>query len=141
MEWKQGKKDEVQDRSDVNPGEHGDGERACGFSWQALIGRLSLARKLRLDRLTVEENEPPEADQKRHAVDDEDNPAERLHALGWQIGGVRSWRKRHQKRNGDPNDTEKNRQASPKSRSKYAPTCEDRATRCLWRDQRGTNRS
>src|SRR6266436_7236873 len=86
MEWKQGKKDEVQDRSDVKPGEHGDGERACGFSWQALIGRLSLARKLRLDRLTVEENKPPDADQKRHAVDDEDNPAERLHALGWQIG-------------------------------------------------------
>src|SRR3989442_5958888 len=63
MEWKKGKEEQVQDRSDVKPGQHGDGERACRFLRQTWIGRSCRAPELCLDALAVEEHQPPDANE------------------------------------------------------------------------------
>src|SRR5260370_20447507 len=113
MERKQGKKEEIQDRSDVKPGEHSDGERACGFPRKIWIDRSSRARKLRLDALAVEEDKPPNTNQKGNAVSHEQNPTNRLHALRRQRRRTRTWRKLREKCNRYPDDAEKDRKATP----------------------------
>src|SRR2546425_5492258 len=48
--FRSGKEEQVQDRSDVKPGQHGDGERTCRFLRQTWIGRSCRAPELCLDR-------------------------------------------------------------------------------------------
>src|SRR5216683_1863208 len=113
MERKQGKQEELPDRSDAKPGEHSDGQRASRLLRQAWVGGYSRARKLRLDALAVEENKPPNTNQKGNAVSHEQNPTNRLHALRRQSRRTRTWRKLREKCNGDPDDGEKDRKATP----------------------------
>src|SRR6266550_1913397 len=111
MECKQGKKEEVQDRGDVKPGEHGDGKRTYKFP-RPLIGRLSLPRKLGLYTLAVEEDKPPNTNPKGNAVNPEQKPANHLHALRRQSRRTRIWRELREKCNRDPDEAEKDRKAT-----------------------------
>src|SRR6266550_4029547 len=120
MECKQGKKEEVQDRGDVKPAEHGDGKRTCKFL-RPLIGRLSLPRKLGLYTLAVEEDKPPSANQKGNAVNPEQKPANHLHALRRQSRRKRIGRELREKCNRDPDEAEKDRKATPNQNGDARP--------------------
>src|SRR5713226_6103007 len=121
MEGKEGQEEQVQNRSDVKPGEHGDGKGASRLLCLTWPGGSCSGCKLCLNGFAVEKNQPPDYDNQWQAIEEQENPTNCLHTVRGQVRDTLRWNKGNEEDYGNPDRAEKDAKSAPNQRRDPCP--------------------